>query len=150
MPRTSTSFQPISAKFAIINFCLCLYLELFIQHWRQQTYEHLHASDNIGLRAEDSHYMTEVVVWPNQKQTTISDTLLLQHSVFWHTCNIEEVRDWQGGWYTTVAKQKLHTACLKLLLNVNLIDQSIQLTQCCTQFKLFGNKMFCFRNFPII
>ena len=25
-----------------------------------------------------------------------------------------------------------------------------RLTQCCTQFKPFGNKMFCFRNFHII
>ena len=29
-------------------------------------------------------------------------------------------------------------------------DRPIRLTQCCTQFKPFGNKTFCFRNFHII
>ena len=61
-PELQQVFSQSQPNLPLINFCLCLYLELFIQHWRQQTYEHLHASDNIGLRAEDSHCMTEVVV----------------------------------------------------------------------------------------
>ena len=30
------------------------------------------------------------------------------------------------------------------------LDRPIRLTQCCTQFKPFGNKTFCFMNFHII
>ena len=30
------------------------------------------------------------------------------------------------------------------------VDRPIRLTQCCTQFKPFGVKTFCFRNFHII
>ena len=30
------------------------------------------------------------------------------------------------------------------------VNRPIRLTQCCTQFKPFGNKTFCFRNFHII
>ena len=30
------------------------------------------------------------------------------------------------------------------------MNRPIRLTQCCTQFKPFGNKTFCFRNFHII
>ena len=43
--------------------------------------------------------------------------------------------------------------CIELLttLLIQIIAlRPIQLTQCCTQFKPFGNKMSCFRNFHII
>ena len=36
------------------------------------------------------------------------------------------------------------------VLVIELKNRPIRLTQCCTQFKPFGNKMFCFRNFHII
>ena len=40
------------------------------------------------------------------------------------------------------------TACLLLLwIKTSNLDRPIRLTQCCTQFKPFGNKSFCFRNF---
>ena len=40
------------------------------------------------------------------------------------------------------------TACLLLLwIKTSNLDRPIRLTQCCTQFKPFGNKTFCFRNF---
>ena len=43
--------------------------------------------------------------------------------------------------------------CIELLttLRIQIIAlRPIQLTQCCIQFKPFGNKMSCFRNFHII
>ena len=32
-------------------------------------------------------------------------------------------------------------------MGILLYNRPIRLTQCCTQFKPFGNKTFCFRNF---
>ena len=43
--------------------------------------------------------------------------------------------------------------CIELLttLLIQIIAlRPIELTQCCTQFKPFGNKTFCLRNFHII
>ena len=45
------------------------------------------------------------------------------------------------------ALPSISTSLLQLIIHRN---RPIRLTQCCTQFKPFGNKTFCFRNFHII
>ena len=60
-------------------------------------------------------------------------------------------RDTSRAWHT-FASLCLFTfapiACLLLLwIKTSNLDRPIRLTQCCTQFKPFGNKTFCFRNF---
>ena len=58
---------------------------------------------------------------------------------------------WHITWHTFASLCLLTfapIACLLLLwIKTSNLDRPIRLTQCCTQFKPFGNKTFCFRNF---
>ena len=58
---------------------------------------------------------------------------------------------WHITWHTFASLCLLTfapIACLLLLwIKTSNLDRPIRLTQCCTQFKRFGNITFCFRNF---
>ena len=156
MPITSTSFKAISGIFAIINFFLCAFTwsYLFNTGENRQTGTYMLVTKLNSIRAKNSHCMTEIVVRLNQKQTTISDTLLLQHSVFWHTCNIREEREGQSGWEISSKAKAKASNCMSEIAVERKFNRPeyivFWLMQCCTQFKPFGNKTFCFRKFQII